>query len=308
MAAAAELATAENSFKEFAFSLGLTQADWDYLQKKGFRNEAIVARAHKSEEEWECKIIEPHIEAIKETDARDPDIITAVFRILREECLANRMADIAKKSHDTGTSSQAEASTPASSGGPSAAAPVQVKRKIHELETGDWQAGLDRWENQFTPRKKFDQKQLLGAEATLARPKYEQLISREYKPIGLAEVWSQRTFFIDGTVNMSRVRMSKEDIEATATDKAPTYDFTLKDPLSVQDALKANMWALRWANMASEDVSLTWAESMLLHYRNPRLAGRGFPKFYWMHHVAHRTTDAGRSHLRRRRNGTDERR
>jgi hypothetical protein len=281
MADAQQQPTGQAQFKAYAMSFGLTDEDVAYIVGKGIVNAALLSRAYPELELWETKVVDPYVRQTAEKgDEREPELIQAVFRILHEESVLLRNNDVAVRSNVDKGQGIADAGATRAPGGTQTQA-VPQKRKANELEPGDWQKGIDAWE--ASSGKKFNRKLLLGSEMTLARMKFEQAVTREYTPVGLVEIWQQRTFLIDGSANMQRVKMTKEDVEALATsdDGNRRGSLGLKDPLAVQDAIMAIMWAMRWAGYSSDEGSLAWADALGMHFRNNKLRGRNFADFFW---------------------------
>ena len=154
------------------------------------------------------------------------------------------------------------------------------------LPLADWQRGVDRWEQQWTPKREFPTSMLTGSDFVLARLLWERNVSRVFTPLGLTEVVCTRAFNLDGTININRVDKPQRDaalrISATGveTESATAADTELGSKWDTADAIDANGWALRWAEYASDPVWDDWRNWLLRLLRETGFGLKPFSYFY----------------------------
>ena len=287
-AAAKESAEAAKEFVAWCMQMGFNQQDVDFIISKGLKSTTFIARAFRDEEAWESKIVQPRVTtALDRGDDRDPELIEAIYRIVYEEAKLLRDSDVAKRM--TAGSAATTIQPDTTSGTAAAVQPgapgtsTTPKRNAKELLQGDWQEGIDEWETATHPRRSFERNTLLGAEPILARVKYEQLTTQQYSPLGLTEIINLRTYKQDGSINMNRLKSSRDDsqIGAPVTGSTPRSDLMLGDSLEIQDALGANMWCYRWAKYGSDTGTRAWYDFFCRHSRSTSLNNKAFAEFYW---------------------------
>ena len=70
-----------------------------------------------------------------------------------------------------------------------------------QLATGMWAVQTARWEGQWQPPRVFPARELLGAEAVLARMMHQMKVSGDFTPLGLADIYERRAYHANGELN-----------------------------------------------------------------------------------------------------------
>ena len=191
---------------ELQETAGLTNDEMEYLRAKGLTLTKHLARCATSDEAFEKKVTQPFLEGIDiagemHKAGRDSEHVTAVMLVAFEEASKRRKAEL------KGTTDSA--------GAPGTAPSIPELRCPKVLQTGAWQRGIDRWQGQWEPPRKFPQKQLIGTEEVLARMLFERNNSRIYYPIFLNELLDLRAYHSDGSINEDRARKPKNQVQVS---------------------------------------------------------------------------------------------
>ena len=260
---------------------GLSDDDIEDLVAKGYTTIRLFARAPTNVDKLIERIVEPYvvgvtIDLLEHKSERHADITETVFFVAWEE------ANLLRDREFAATVSAPLPPLAAQEHGPNP--PAQKAPVV--LPLADWQRGVDRWEQQWTPKREFPTSMLTGSDFVLARLLWERNVSRVFTPLGLTEVVCTRAFNLDGTININRVDKPQRDaalrISATGveTESATAADTELGSKWDTADAIDANGWALRWAEYASDPVWDDWRNWLLRLLRETGFGLKPFSYFY----------------------------
>ena len=242
---------------------GLTEHEIDYLRAAGATTARHLIRVAETEAEFNELVIAPFIAGtILETTEfkaeRSAMTTKTSFLVARDLCFDW------KHEKDLKHSTLAPNTTGMAASAASAAGiPAQVATSCTTLSTTDWRAGIDSWEQQWTPKRDFPVLLLQGAERALARLVYEARTTRKFSPLALIEIVQSRTFNPDGSYNkQQKAKLSNLEVHAEGIAKALGHDAEFEiefkedrnlTTLLALDCLEANSWALKWAGYGTEN-------------------------------------------------------
>ena len=130
-----------------------------------------------------------------------------------------------------------------------------------------WNKLIDKFENRWTPKRKFPATVLLGAESVLARMQHELLVSKQSAPLGLGEILAALAWTSAGQVNPLLSR--KSDTQALglafhggcAELSLAEREYDPSNAWACVDALDAVTWACVFVGLTdSDDVADEWVD------------------------------------------------
>ena len=189
---------------------GLEDEDVNYLGALGFQTLQTLSRAAQTSDRFVTRVVDPYIAGttIAGTEhkaTRNAAITEAVLVVAFEEAQRWRATDLA---------SSCPVAAPAAAGSASGA---PLMKPPTTLQPGEFNKGVDDWQNKWVPARSFPSQLLLGADVVLGRLKHELRVSKNFTPLGIAEVVSARAHNGDGGLNLARVD-KPEQSEIRVTD------------------------------------------------------------------------------------------
>jgi len=267
---AAAMKDIKDAIKDIA---GLTSAEVEYLTARGFGNVRIFARAAPSPELFITRVFTPYVQGMEIGGTmhkldRDPVLAEASFVVAWEEAAAARTAELRHAS---------EGAPLAALGPPGAYYTTAPQARTQStLLPGDWQRQVDRWESQWTPKRTFPSKILQGSETVLARLLYEKDVTRQFTPLGLCDIVATRAYHYDGSVNVDRLERPKPDQALNISHAGEVYvdngnreNTKSLTSWDANDAITSNLWALRWADLASDGPAEDFQNLLVKLIRSP---------------------------------------
>jgi hypothetical protein len=257
---------------------GVLPCEVAYLAAKGVSSIRQLAKCSVSEEDFLTRFLVPlregiTIEAVEHKVTRAFDAMCTAMLVMREEATLIRRAEI------EGTRASAPSVAAA------AALPTAGSSKPQSLDKAMWTKQITRWQNQWTPARVFPSKQILGAEAILARLLHEANVSKLFTPLLLTEVAAARTYNSDNSLNeRKKVTAGQSALQQLATlavqqhGSEPVHQ--QNDDLSFaasswacSDCLDAVKWTLRFTEYASDELAEEWTEYWRRLLRSNKIAG-----------------------------------
>jgi hypothetical protein len=225
-----------------------------YLFARGYRTVSLLSKTGADDAAVKTKLVDPYIAGWTDTQgtvhkATNPDIAEATLIVAAEDARVSRARMI---------------TTPASQPPPAAApAAAQTRPSAYavptQLEPGQLQKMVDKWETATVPRRKFPLHLIEGADHTLARLHHEHTVSRQYTPLPLAEIIKARAYNSDGSVNIKVLQQHKESLfkidgkHLTVEQTCPTFEYLEGDRWTLFDASEANAFAWKICGYGTDE-------------------------------------------------------
>ena len=241
----------------------VTQEAADYLEARGLKTCKLIYGSALNEEAFDTKVIQPFLQeggfedAAKKAHKNTGD---AVFVGAALMCVYRDARDAAAP--------PPQALMPLL---PTYPTPVQQRPATTPttLEAGDWKKRVEAFESFWTPRRKFPNNLLVGADKVLARMVHEFSTTRNFTPVELGEIIHIHHFTATGQVNMPATR--RDALRPVGwipgnSSEAPQLAFreAVADPRGfwqVTDALQAIKWAIVFAGWTEDDyVAGAWTD------------------------------------------------
>lgn len=263
------MAMADN-FSSTLLNAGLVNEEVEYLRARGISTLRLLSRVAKSDDDYEMKIIEPFINGKNINDrmyrsSRSPTIVRAAFLVAFDE---------ARRPDPLGplpVLSQRPADAQITSSQPSKVPTV--------LRKGLWRENVEKWQDQWTPPRAFNEDAIYGAEEALARLEHELNVSRSFSLIKLGEITATRSWRADGELNRDadKHKRRKSGVDITVNDVPISVglstedNFNLSSWWAIHDDFEAQRWALLWAGYGSDDEVDRWVSFWQLECRSRTL-------------------------------------
>ena len=258
--------TAMTSLEHVADTAAAGQVVRDYLAARGIRTTATLALMAKTESELEKHLMLPLFNGWKTESG-------CVLRIPPEEqpivqAILLHMWSICRKQWaDSMTPTPSlTATVPTSPGTASAKTSTSDDKVPKTLPPGTWSSLIRKYQEEqlHGVNRVFPQRELLGAESTLARMHHELHISRMFTPVQLGEIIEKRSFTASGDVNpLSKARKTQqltvEDAQLVYHDEPTSW--TPRSLLATLDGLTSIRWAMvliEWGPEAEVERLFTW--------------------------------------------------
>lgn len=158
------------------------------------------------------------------------------------------------------------ATVPTSPGTASAKTSTSDDKVPKTLPPGTWSSLIRKYQEEqlHGVNRVFPQRELLGAESTLARMHHELHISRMFTPVQLGEIIEKRSFTASGDVNpLSKARKTQqltvEDAQLVYHDEPTSW--TPRSLLATLDGLTSIRWAMvliEWGPEAEVERLFAW--------------------------------------------------
>ena len=220
----------------------------DYIQARGITSLGTFAKVASSVDNLRATLIQPLLDGFKKGGAHlvvddvDKPIIEAVIITAWEEAQALWAQHVRR-------SASASTAAPGSPAPATATTTLSDDRPPKQLPTGVWNNAIRKYNDLEIQgiHRKFPEKELLGAEVTLARMHHEHTRSKMYTPVGLGELMTHRSFTSTGEPNP--LVKSKQEAKTTLTvegDKLVQEADKVWQPksvLAVIDAINSIRWA-----------------------------------------------------------------
>lgn len=258
--------TAMTSLEHVADTAAAGQVVRDYLAARGIRTTATLALMAKTESELEKHLMLPLFNGWKTESG-------SVLRIPPEEqpivqAILLHMWSICRKQWaDSMTPTPSlTATVPTSPGTASAKTSTSDDKVPKTLPPGTWSSLIRKYQEEqlHGVNRVFPQRELLGAESTLARMHHELHISRMFTPVQLGEIIEKRSFTASGDVNpLSKARKTQqltvEDAQLVYHDEPTSW--TPRSLLATLDGLTSIRWAMvliEWGPEAEVERLFAW--------------------------------------------------
>ena len=241
--------TTMTSLEHVADTAAAGQVVRDYLAARGIRTTATLALMAKTESELEKHLMLPLFNGWKTESG-------SVLRIPPEEqpivqAILLHMWSICRKQWaDSMTPTPSlTATVPTSPGTASAKTSTSDDKVPKTLPPGTWSSLIRKYQEEqlHGVNRVFPQRELLGAESTLARMHHELHISRMFTPVQIGEIIEKRSFTASGDVNpLSKARKTQqltvEDAQLVYHDEPTSW--TPRSLLATLDGLTSIRWAM----------------------------------------------------------------
>eukprot|EP00913_Durusdinium_trenchii_P027937 g26194.t1 len=167
----------------------------EYMQARGLTAVGAFAKVANSIDNLKTTLVQPLLDGYTKGDLHliideaDKPIVEAVIITAWEEAQKLWI-------HHLRLPPWPGATPPAGPAAPAATASLADEKPSRQLPVGVWNSAIQRYnlvEIQGIPRR-FPEKELLGAEVTLARMHHEHTKSKMYTPVGLGEIMTHRSF------------------------------------------------------------------------------------------------------------------
>ena len=171
--------------------------------------------------------------------AEELPIGKAILLYLRELCIESRQRD-----------AQAMAAVAPPVGGllSQTAAVASPPKVPTELAPGEWQRMIGHYNGQKVDARErvFPESMLLGADAVIARCKFEHEVSKQYSPLPLTAIMQARSFAATGELNPLAKRKKEATMKLTANGELQSEqkdsEWEARSLLSVLDGLTSLKW------------------------------------------------------------------
>ena len=256
------MASAHPDLAKILHDAGFPTEACEYLLAKGIRHTGVLANMAADTGELYTKLGEPlangwtHQGTTHVLRTMEKDVWLACLQVAWEERRALRTQQLAASQTPTPPAAPTITTTtprPRSSKPPTTLAP-QV-----------WHSQIKKWEDSFTPSRRFPQELLVGAEAVLARLLFESQVSRLFTPIRIGEVLQLRSFTSTGQVNPLAAKTADKHLGLDGG-KLTELRPDIWDPRSlwsVVDGLEAIKWCFIFADYGDETTADRWTQHFI---------------------------------------------
>ena len=254
------------SLDDVADTAAAGQVVRDYLAARGIRTTATLALLAKTEADLEKCLMLPLFGGWKTTSGTLLSVPPEEQPIVQAILL--HMWSICRKDW---TDSQVPAvAAPSATWSPSATttskATTTEDKVPKTLPAGIWSSLIKKYQEEqlHGVNRIFPQRELLGAEVTLARMHHELHNSRMFTPIALGEIVERRSFTASGDANpLSKNKRAQaltlEDSQLVYQEDQPSW--TPRSVLATLDGLSSIKWAMiliQWGNEADVEQLFSW--------------------------------------------------
>ena len=254
--------TTMTSLEHVADTAAAGQVVRDYLSARGIRTTATLALMAKTESELEKHLMLPLFSGWKlegggtlHVPPEEQPIVQAILLHMWSLCQKDWTASM----------------TPATA--PAATLPSTAHQELHDRgqnpqnnAPGTWSSLIKKYQEEklHGVNRVFPQRELLGAESTLARMLHELHTSRMFTPVQLGEIIEKRSFTASGDVNpLSKARkpqqLTVEDAQLVYHDEPTSW--TPRSLLATLDGLTSIRWAMvliEWGPEAEVEKFFAW--------------------------------------------------
>ena len=272
------MADAEPSMEDLARKAGAGPEVTRYLQERGIRSSGTLALIATDQDHFDNIVVAPLLAGWRPEpaapgitlDATEKPIAKAVLRFMwhlavesRKKVSAAASAIPATTTPGVGTLGAAPSSTPDAS-----------TKTPKTLPAGEWRVLLEKYNSVLLHgerRDDFPERELLGAEAIVARVLDEHRRTKLYSPVGLGEILSRRSFQSNGEVNplSKKSRSTKLLVEdgVLKEDAQQDDEWQPKGSLSVMDGLNSIRWCFILCEVGPEKWVHNYFDTMIKRSR-----------------------------------------
>ena len=253
------------SLDDVADTAAAGQVVRDYLAARGIRTTATLALLAKTEADLEKCLMLPLFGGWKTASGSLLSVPPEEQPIVQAILL--HMWSICRKDwSDCQTPTPSPTTTWSPSATPTPKATTTEDKVPKTLAPGVWSSLIKKYQEEqlHGVNRVFPQRELLGAEVTLARMHHELHQSRMFTPIPLGEIVERRSFTASGDVNpLSKNKRSQsitlEDSQLVYQEDQPSW--TPRRVLATLDGLSSIKWAMiliQWGNEADVEQLFSW--------------------------------------------------